>query len=139
MSLLNLASLQSVANFCRNTAASNSFVVVFPFDPATATTGKVKSLRYRAPNSPNARRVSATAISAAPGSSPSPLNGERAGLPAKGSATAGVRGEAVRSADGGSKVVNLSTLTTTATAPFFATSPTKLCSSNFSSANATQQ
>src|SRR5258706_8036288 len=29
-------------------------------------------------------------------SSPSPLNGERAGLPAKGSATAGVRGEAVR-------------------------------------------
>ena len=60
MSLLKLASLQSVASFCRSADAINSFVVVLPFEPPTATTGKLKSRRYAAANFPSAARASST-------------------------------------------------------------------------------
>ena len=66
MSLLKLASLQSVANFCRSTDATSSFVVVLPFEPPTATSGSAKSSRYFEANWPSAFRVFSTAIIAQP-------------------------------------------------------------------------
>src|SRR5207249_281462 len=45
----------------------------------------------------DALREMIAAVKNQPFASPSPLNGERAGLPAKGSATAGVRGQATAS------------------------------------------
>src|ERR1039458_5965861 len=68
MSLLKLASLHSIENFWRSTDATNSLVVVLPFEPPTAITGSEKSRRYAAASFPNAVRVSATASTAQPGS-----------------------------------------------------------------------
>ena len=68
MSLLKLASLQSVLNRWRSTDASNSFVVVLPFEPPTAIMAGSKSRRYRAASLPSACRVSSTAITAQPSS-----------------------------------------------------------------------
>ena len=64
MSLLKLASLQSVESFWRNTEAISSFVVVLPFEPPTAITGNVKSWRYSAAKRARAWRVSSTAMTA---------------------------------------------------------------------------
>src|SRR5579871_6329469 len=64
MSLLKLASLQTVKNFLLKTEPSNSFVVVLPFEPPTQTIGKLKSRRYAAANFPSAIRTSFTTTTA---------------------------------------------------------------------------
>src|ERR1035438_6026333 len=67
MSLLKLASLQSVASFCLRTDAINSFTVVLPFEPPTQTTGSANSFRYAAANFPSAILTSSTTNIATPG------------------------------------------------------------------------
>src|ERR1039457_952143 len=64
MSLLKLASLQSVASFCLRTDAINSFTVVLPFEPPTQTTGSIKSFRYAAANFLSAAQTSLTTSTA---------------------------------------------------------------------------
>ena len=62
MSLLKLASLRIVGNFCSRMVPSTSLVVVFPFEPPIAITAKSKSFRYRAASAPKAIRTSLTSI-----------------------------------------------------------------------------
>jgi hypothetical protein len=70
-SLLKLAALHQIGPAVPSTRASNSFVVVFPFDPATATTVAPSSPRYAAAILPNAARVSSVLNTAtSPGTLP---------------------------------------------------------------------
>ena len=64
MSLLKLASLERVSNFCLSTEAIKSLVVVFPADPVMATTAHA-SVRRRSQRSRCARasRPSAASVS----------------------------------------------------------------------------
>src|SRR6266700_3267197 len=109
MSLLRLASLQSTASFCLNTEATNSLVVVLPFDPPMAMIGSRNPFRYCAASRPSALRVSSTVMIAQfrlPLPFPLPSDGRGSGR--------------------GSRACS----TTRPAAPFFAASLTKWCPSN---------
>ena len=66
-SLFRFPSVASAAPRVARIAASISFVVVLPFEPATAATGIPKRRRWNAASAPSARSASSTSKSGSPG------------------------------------------------------------------------